>query len=649
MRFDDSGFFWEPFKYQSAKRVAKDAAAPRIPPPIPITGWKPPTTFPDLSRAKVIGLDTETCDPELREKGPGVRRGAYICGVSVATEDFSAYYPIKHSIEQHNNLDPEKVFRWLRVELGRASQPKVGANLLYDLDFLAEAKVEVKGDFYDVQYADPLIDEYCMSYSLDAIAKRRIGAQKEGSLLYQWCADAYGGAVDDGQRENIWRSPPSLVGPYAEADARLPVQIMRKQFELMRASNVMPIFNMECGLIPLLLQMRRRGVLIDLKRAQEIDDELSALIDTKQKEVGIDVYAGAQIATLCDREGILYPRTEPSDAHPNGQPSFVKDWLSKHDHPAMRNISELRGFYKLRDTFMRGHLLGSHINGRVHCSLHPLRTDDKGTVAGRFSASNPNLQQIPMRDPYWGPRIRSAFIPSEGRAWMKNDLSQIEFRLGAHFGVGQNAAEVRAQYVEDPKTDFYQIAVEMTELPRPESKSLSLGTLYGMRPKKFARVTGKSLSEAKKLFREFNERMPFMHETFEAVQKEAEQMGFVRTIGGRVCHLNKGFEYKSLNRKLQGSCADWIKKSMLEAYKRGLFEELELYLTVHDELDEGVLPTKAGAEASKELVEVLCSAYPLTVPVLAGVDVGRSWGELQDLSSDPLTPAALLAQARVDA
>lgn len=646
MRFDDSGFFWEPFKYQSQKRAGRTEAAPRIPPPIPATGWKPPTDFPDLSRAKFIGLDTETCDPDLREKGPGVRRGAYICGVSVATEDFSAYYPIKHSVETQNNLDPEKVFRWLKVELARKQQPKVGANILYDLDFLAEAGVEVKGECYDIQYADPLIDEYCMSYSLDAIAERRIGAHKETSLLYQWCADAYGGPPSDEQRENIWRSPPSLVGPYAEADARLPVQIIRKQMELMRESGVVPIFKMECGLIPLLLKMRRRGVLIDLKRTQEIDDELSALIDTKQKEVGIDVFAGAQIAALCDKEGIKYPRTAPSKNHPNGQPSFVKDWLKKHEHPILRGVSDLRAFYKLRDTFVRGHLLGSHVNGRVHCLLHPLRTDENGTVSGRYSSSDPNLQQIPARDKYWGPRLRSAFIPEDGRAWMKNDLSQIEFRLAAHYGVGKNAEEVRAQYNKDPKTDFYSIAVEMTGLERQDAKSLSLGTLYGMRYKKFGRMTGKSNSEARDTFEQFNEKLPFMHETFDSVQSEAEAMGFVRTIGGRICHLNQGFEYRALNRKMQGSCADWIKKSMLDGYRAGIFDELDLQLTVHDELDSGVLPTRAGVEAMRELDRIMANAYPLSVPVLAGCDVGRSWGELEDLSLEPLTPA-LVARAMI--
>lgn len=636
MRIDEEpGLFWEPFKYESTKRVAREAPAPRTPPPIPITGWKPPKHFPDLSQAKVIGIDTETCDPDLKEKGPGVRRGAYICGVSIAVDGFTAYYPIKHSIEQENNLEPEPVFRYLREQLGRANQPKVGANLLYDLDFLAHENVHVKGDCYDVQYADPLIDEYCASYSLEAIAGRRLGAAKETSVLYQWCADAYGGKVGPEQRANIWRAPPSLVGPYAEADALLPVQIIRKQFELMRDSGVIPIFKMECGLIPLLLQLRRKGVQIDLKRTQEIDDELTALIDARQKDLGIDVYSGAQIAVYCDARSIEYPRTEA------GAPSFVKDWLNAHPDPAMQQIAALRKFYKLRDTFIRGHLMGTQINGYVHCSLHPLRNDEYGTVGGRFSSSNPNLQQIPARDKYWGPRIRSAFIPSEGRVWCKNDLSQIEFRLGAHYGIGDNAEEVRQQYRDDPKTDFYGIAVAMTELERQDAKSLSLGTLYGMKYKKFGRMTGKSNSEARNTFAQFNEKLPFMHETFDAAQEEAEQFGFVRTIGGRVCHLHHGQEYKALNRKLQGSCADWIKLSMLEAYKRGLFDVLELYATVHDELDSGVPPTKEGCEAARELNELMCNAYPLSVPVLAGSDLGRSWGELQEIEPRDLTPSAL--------
>lgn len=637
MRFDDNGIFWVPETYKKAERVKADAKAPRLMPPIPETGWRAREVFPDLSTAKVIAFDTETCDPDLREKGPGVRRGAYLAGVSIATDDFAAYYPIAHSMGQ--NLERSKVLAWAREQLGRAHQPKVGANLLYDLDFLSAEGVDVKGELFDVQYADPLIYEYETSYSLEAIAERRLGEGKETSLLYQWCADAYGGKPDSSQRANIWRAPTELVGPYAEQDARLPLRILREQWKLLQEKDLVQVFRMECRLIPLLLRLRQRGVMLDLDRVREVDDELSAKLEVETKELGINIYSPEDLARMCDKEGIEYPRTEKK-----GQPSFTKDWMKDHPHPAMRRVVEIRKLYKLRDTFIRSALLNNQIQGNVHCEFHPLRSDDYGTVSGRFSSSHPNLQQIPARDKYWGPRVRSCFI-ANGRVWMKNDLSQIEYRLGVHFGVGEGIEQVRERYRNDRLTDFYTLAAQLTGLERQEAKSLSLGTLYGMGLRKFAEMIGKSLEEATVIFNQFNAGLPFMRATYNHFGEVARDWGFVRTIGNRVCHLDPGFEHKALNRKLQGSCADWMKVSMLRAYEAGLFDVLDLYLTVHDELDHGVPLTAEGVEAAQELHQIMTHAYPLNIPVLAGIEVGKNWGMLSDIESTKLSVERLAKYA----
>lgn len=628
--------FWLPEVYKKAERVKADDRAPRVLPPIPETGWVAKEHFPDLSAAKVIAVDTETCDPDLLIKGPGCRRGGYIAGVSIAVDDWAAYYPVAHSMGQ--NLDRAKVFAWLRDQLGRELQPKVGANLLYDLDFLSCEGVDVKGPLFDVLYADPLLNEYENSYSLDAVAERRIGERKEGSLLYQWCADAYGGKPDDKQRANIWRTPAELVGPYAEQDARLPLRILRAQWKMMQEKGLLDIFRMECELMPLLLKLRQRGVRVDLARRQEIDDELSVTIEALRKEIGVNVYAAEELAQLCDREGISYPRTEKA-----GRPSFVKKWLLEHPHPTLRRVSELRQLYKLRDTFLRGALLNSQIDGVIHCEFNPLRSDEYGTVSGRYSSSHPNLQQIPIRTEA-GRRVRECFIPHDPElVWMKNDLSQIEFRLGTHYGVGDGAEDARNTYRRDPKTDFYTMAMEFTGLPRQDTKSISLGTLYGMRERKFAAMTGRSLEEAFEVFGQFNQRLPFMRATYDHYAEEAQREGYVRTIGGRICTLDPDYTHKALNRKLQGSCADWIKRAMLNAYRAGLFDVLYLYLTVHDELDSGVPRSAAGVEAARELHHILCTPYELSIPVLAGIDVGKNWGELKECELGDFTLEALEA------
>lgn len=650
MRYEEPGMFWLPEVYGAklSKNKGERVKQVRAIPPTPDTGWAPREHFPDLSAARIIGIDTETFDPDLNEKGPGCRRDGYIVGVSVAADnDFAMYYPVAHSMGK--NLDKAKVFAWLGEQLGRPQQQKVGANVLYDLDFLACEGVTVRGMTYDVLYADPILNEYETSYSLDAVATRRLGEHKDTPALYEWCAAAYGGKVDSKQRANIWRAPVELVGPYAEQDARLPVRILRAQWPMLRERGLLDIFRMECELIPLLLRLRQQGVLLDLNRVSEIDKELTHSIELIKQDVGINVYAAAELQALCDKEGIEYPRTAPTDAHPDGQPSFVKKWLAEHTHPTLRRISELRGLYKLRDTFVRGALMNKHINGTVHCEFHPLRSDDYGTVGGRYSSSNPNLQQIPTRTEL-GRLLRECFIPhNPDLVWMKNDMSQIEFRLGVHYGVGDGIEDVRNAYRTDHKTSFYKLAASLTALDYDTSKAISLGTLYGMREKKFAAVSGKTLKEAFALFAQFNAMLPFMRATYEYYQAEAEASatedadGFVRTIGGRICNLPTEFSHKALNRKLQGSCADWIKRSMLNAYRAGIFDVLTLYLTVHDELDSGVPRTAGGLEAARELHHIMTHAYELSIPVLAGVDIGRNWGQLRKLDIETLNLEALCA------
>lgn len=640
MKFDEPGIFYVPDIYKR-ERVAPTERAPRIPPPIPETGWVPRADYPDLSAAKALAFDTETFDPTLSTQGIGSRRGGYIVGFSVAVEGWSRYYPIAHSIGP--NLDKEPAMRWLKDQLERERQLKVVANGMYDCDYLWYEGIKVKGPFWDVLWADPLINEYEWSYSLDAVAQRRLNKRKETSVLYKWCAAAYGGPEDDTQRANIWRSPSTLVGPYAEVDASLPLEIMPVQKARLEAMAQDEICDMEMRLLPLLLQMRLRGVRIDLKRCEEVDAELTLGIDKLQNHLKVNVYAAEELAKLCDAESIQYPKTAL------GNPSFVKDWLLAHPHPKLQQVAELRTLHKMRDTFIRGHLMGSHINGRVHCELHPLRADEYGTVSGRFSCSNPNLQQIPARHPYWARIIRSCFIPEEGEVWGKDDLSQIEFRLGVHYGKG-NVEPIREQYRNDPKTSFYKLAASMTGLDYTPAKSLSLGSLYGMGLDKFALTTGRTVEEAKPIFFEFHRKLSFMKSTYYHYSKYAEETrtayedGWVRTIGGRLCHLQEGLEHKALNRLLQGSCADWIKRAMLDAYEGGVLDVLTLLLTVHDELDQSIPRTQAGAEAARELHSMMANAYVLNIPVYASVGVGRSWGQLQELvSPEALDLAALEA------
>lgn len=471
-RPDDIGMFWEDIPQVSGSRQP----VYRPTPPIPETGWRPPDTFPDLSSASVISLDLETCDPYLREKGPGCRReGSFIAGIAVGTDDgFRGYFPIRHRFG--GNLDPDTVLGWLHDQLVESNTPKVGANLLYDLDFLASEGVDTgSGPNYDVQNAEPLLDEYKRSYSLETLGQEYLGEGKTSEALYRWSAAAYGGRPEASeQAKHIWQCPVQLVGPYAEGDVDLPLRIFEKQRARLEAENLWNVFELETDLIPMLLAMRQRGVRVDFDQAAVVEKQLVEFLKVLNKELGgVNVNSADEIARMCDKHGIKYPRTEPSTNFPKGNPSFRKDWLKNHDHPLMRKLSDARTYLKYKDTFITSYLHGNQINGRIHTSFNQLRSDEGGTVTGRFSSSNPNLQNIPKRGK--GKIMRSPFVPEPGEDMVRFDWSQIEFRLLVHKAIGKGAEEAVRRYNADPSTDFHDFVMSLTGLERDYAKNINFG------------------------------------------------------------------------------------------------------------------------------------------------------------------------------
>src|ERR1700720_1438938 len=209
--------------------------------------------FPSLRGQGMIAIDCETNDPDLKNSEPGYHRGGFICGVSIGTESgFRAYYPIAH--QGGGNLDKTKVLSWLKAELADANVPKVGANLGYDLGFLAEAGVDVRGPLYDIQLAEPLIDETRRSYSLEALAQHYLEEGKIDAALEEWIT---GNLRDDvGRKLNgrnfksaIWRAPVSVVAPYAIGDIDLPLRIFAQQKIQLERLDLWPLFEIEISLI----------------------------------------------------------------------------------------------------------------------------------------------------------------------------------------------------------------------------------------------------------------------------------------------------------------------------------------------------------------------------------------------------------------
>lgn len=629
-RFDAVGLWWEDFPVE---KTGKGIRRVQVIAP-PETGWTPPRDFPNLSSARVLGLDTETKDTELLTRGPGAVRGAaHAVGVSVATDDRAWYFPLRHEYEaqQSMNMDPAAVFAWLSDTISSRPVPVVGANLLYDLEVLrAEGVAAPAGELFDVQYAEPLLDEESPSYSLDALAQRHLGRGKETPALYEWCAVSFGGNPDAKQRANIYRSPPTLVGPYAEADALLPLQILARQRPTLSEQGLTELFRMECGLIPLLLDMRFRGVRVDERRANEAQLWLRRKAAEAQRELGdVDVWSADSVARAFDRFSLAYPRTEA------GNPSFTREFLESLHHPLAEAVLDVRLYEKAANPFVESYLLGNLHNGRVHCQFNPLRSDAYGTVSGRFSSSNPNLQNIPSRHPVIGPMLRGLFIPEEGCVWRRQDYSQIEYRALAHYATGPGAEEIRERYRTDPDTDFHEMTVQMVQsqtgvqLDRKPAKNLNFGLVYGMSRDKTTRSLAVSEDLGARLYDAYFEAMPSVKHTYRAAERLAKRRGYIRTLLGRRRRFKNGeHAHKALNSLLQGTAADIMKKAMFEIYRSGLTRALgPPHLTVHDELDWSDPCTAESAEAFMEVERILVQCVEMRVPLMVDVSTGANWGE----------------------
>jgi len=621
----------------------------------PESDWKLPESLPRLSDAKAIGLDIETKDPDLKSKGPGVRRNdSHILGISVAIPEGDSWYlPFGHLSGKQFSKDV--ILRWARDELCRPNQPKVGTNLLYDLDWLYGASVEVSGPFYDIQVAEPLINENRPKYSLDTLAQIYLGVHKNEALIkeatVQWKGDA---------QAHLWKLPPELVGPYAEADALQPIQIFRKQWKLLQRDDLVDLFQLETELIPLLLRMRQRGVRIDvLKLEQVIEQKEKELKQIKEELKGVDPWSNQSLAKLFDNEKIPYELTAA------GNPSFQQQWLNRQQHPIAKKIVHYRKTDKFIGTFLKGSIRDMLIRDRIHCQFNQLKSDDGGTVTGRFSSSNPNLQFIPNRDKELGPLVRSLFIPDEEEDWGRADYSQIEIRILVHYAMGPGAEDIRVAYRNDPRLDYHDWCAKRANVDRKKAKTINFGLIYGMGAYKLADQLNVPVEDAKSFIEMYYKQLLFLRKTLTTATAKASSKGYVKTILGRRRRFNlwepkdrdlvglvkaredkervlrevkeygsfgvqRSGTYKAFNAIDQGTAADIMKKAMVDIQKSGICDVLGApLLTIHDELDWTIPRTKESKEAFQESVHLMEQTIPLKIPVIVESDIGKNWSEVK--------------------
>jgi len=611
----------------------------------PDSDWTPPENLPDLSTASEICIDLETHDPNIKEKGAGwARNDGTVVGFAVATKDWSGYLPIAH--RSGGNLDKNLVLNWMKkITSGNASI--VCHNASYDIGWMRREGIEIKNKIIDTMVAAPLIDENRFSYALNALGREYLQEKKDERLLRDaaeaWSVDAKGG---------LHELPPMFVGPYAEQDAVLTLKLWEWQKAEMTKQDLWSIFDLESSLTPLLIEMRWRGVRVDLEKAEELSKKFRAKEEDALHRIKslcgdeVEVWANASIQKAFDTLGLEYNRTEL------GSPSFQQSWLEAHPHEMPRLIVQARKMNKARTTFIDGMIMGNQVNGRIHAELHPLRSDNGGTVTGRFSYSNPNLQQVPARDPEIGTAIRSLFIPEEGCQWGAFDYSQQEPRIVVHYAdmMGLRGAEEAVQAFQHEDADFHQIVADMAGIERKQAKNINLGLFYSMGVTKLSESLGLTLEEGKELFAQYHDRVPFVKELSERAVQRASKQGSIRTLLGRRCRFDKwepaqfgtrkimdhktayteygsaikrAFTHKAMNKLIQGSAADMTKMAMKMLYDEGIVPHIQ----VHDELDFSV---SSDAEIAK-IKDIMEHCVEMRVPIKVDIDLGPNWGEAKEI------------------
>jgi DNA polymerase I-like protein with 3'-5' exonuclease and polymerase domains len=643
---------------------------------MPETEWVQPKDFPDLRNADEIAIDLETRDPDLKSKGSGsVIGNGEVVGIAVAVDGWSGYYPIAHG--NGKNMDRKQVLSWFK-DICECPATKIFHNAMYDVCWIRNLGIKINGLIIDTMIAASLIDENRFQYTLNSCSWTYLNKSKNEAKLIKAAKER---GLDP--KAEMWKLPAIEVGAYAEKDAELTLELWQKFKQQIIEDDLQDIFNLETDLFPCLVDMKFLGVRVDVSKAHELKQQLQLqedmLLQRIKKESTIEpqIWAARSIAKVFDQLGLEYERTAKAN-----EPSFTKNFLLNHKHPVVKMIAEARKINKVRTTFIDTILEHEHL-GRIHADINQIRSDDGGTVTGRFSYSNPNLQQIPARDPATGPLLRSLFIPEKDCKWGCFDYSQQEPRLVAHYALRfslSSAQTIADSYANDPSTDFHQIVAEMAEIDRKDAKTINLGLFYGMGKAKLQAELGVSKEKSDELFNTYHSRVPFVKQLMNKVMNAAQSKGQIKTLLGRRCRfpkyepvlrgsdwgtfvpaedheriqelqamgphlkdnedkiikdkngnpkknywhgnpLRRAFTYKALNKLIQGSAADMTKKAMVELYKEGILSHIQ----IHDELDFSI-ESDAHADKIKQIME---HAVDLKVPNKVDYESGTNWGNIK--------------------
>jgi DNA polymerase I-like protein with 3'-5' exonuclease and polymerase domains len=648
--------------------------------------WQSPPELPDLRRAGIIALDLETRDDRLRaDKGSGWPfRAGYICGVSVAWReggDIRAhYFPLRHP--DSTNFDPAQLFQWLH-DLIASDVRIVTQNGVYDWGWLrtdASIKMPAADRLEEIGALATIVDENRFSYGLDALCVWRGVAGKDDTALKEGAA-ALGLPKRAKPAAHIWQMPARFVGCYAEGDAISTLLLFESFDPVLDREGTRAAYRLEVDLLPMVHEMRRGGIRIDVAAAEQARDDILQQRDAKFAELSdkLGVNVGMAeigrtkwLAETFDKHGIKYPRTK------KGNPSFTagnSGWMPRHPHWLPPLIVKADKLNNAAVNFLQHYILDHVVNGRIHAEIHPHRSDEGGTRSLRFSYSDPPLQLMPAHDEEIAPLIRSVFLPEQGEVWAKPDISQQEFRFIVHYAAElklSRADEAVARYRDNPDTDFHALVSEWTGIERQQAKNSNFAKAFGAGVRKFAAMIGKSEGEAHAIYNQYDRELPFVSKLATHCQNQANRFGFIELYDGARRHWNswvarvdwtKGAgpcardeaerrindpahpwyrkgplrrvdTHKALNALIQGSAARHTKLWMRACWREGIVPLLQM----HDSLDCSV----STPEQAERVAQLAREAVTLAVPIRVDLAFGHNWGDAKHSWEELHAPAATI-------
>jgi len=645
----------------------------------------------NLEGIDTVAIDIETYDPNLKTKGSGaIRKDGFICGIAVATDNDLAYFPLRHSDTDISFERIDKIWQVLNDKIFQNQNiTKVFHNAMYDVCWIrAVTGMMIKGRIVDTMIAASVIDENRFRYSLDALSKDYLNEEKYKYDLQQKTLEWSGGTVKD-PMTNMHKLPASIVKEYAKQDVNLTYKLWKlfdkKIDEVLYTKDdgeqktCRQIFELETKLFLCLVDMKFKGVRIDRSKAILFGRHLKKRRDQIIKAIEnittikVDIWAAASIKKLLDHLCIKDYKVTPKSK----MPQLPKNYLKTHSNKCLRMIAKAREYDKAVNTFIDGLLEYVH-EDRIHADINQIRSDAGGTVTGRFSMSNPNLQQIPAKG-YIGSKMRELFIPEEGCKWGSFDYSQQEPRIVVHYAIklGLPGTESLQDEFDKDDADFHQIVADMANISRKQAKTINLGLFYGMGKIKLQRELGLDQRQAKELFNEYHSRVPFVRQLSQELIAFAKENKLLFTLHDRFCRFDRwettnkewnpetnrfnevplytkeqamdafkaemldkykenkidpnymdyferyytpAFTYKALNRLIQGSAADMTKKAMVDLYQKGIVPHIQ----IHDELCFSI--TDHEPELIKSVME---QTIPLEVKNKVDFESGPNWGTIK--------------------